>query len=244
MAPGNCDRHFLIFYRPNLQEIMKMIVSWSLQLAYVQKKLLLVDLHHKAGWLRLNPYSLQRTRETDALLVKSLKSLSLSHTHTHARTHSEVAQCNLLPATEQLHWSRCRFSAAFKGISTAVMDGWVPLVQFIHPDPHRHPGDSNRWLQSLGSWRIFKFTVVRVQGAQQVSKLEWELKLVGSNCLMSDRFWSLFFFGGSQVRWYTSKEIYCCSVVKCFSVFFFFAAKLHFGNAWKSVKHPSAHVGV
>ena len=81
-----------------------------------------------------------------------------SHTHTHTHTSWEVAQCNLLLATEQLQWSRCRCSAAFKGISTAVMDGWVPLVQFIHSDPRRHRGDSNWWLQSLSSWRIFTFS--------------------------------------------------------------------------------------
>lgn len=40
--------------------------------------LLLVDLHNKAGWLKLYSYLLQRTREADALLVKSWESLSLS----------------------------------------------------------------------------------------------------------------------------------------------------------------------
>lgn len=84
------------------------------------------------------------------------------------------------------------------------MDGWVPPVHFIRSLSLSSSRGFKLVTSIVQIMTVFKFTVVKLQGmwAQQVSELEWELKLVGLSCLVSD---GLFFFVGRkqvQVRWY------------------------------------------
>lgn len=135
-----------------------------------------VDLLCSYLWQR--DYHSRNSQEIESQFLSP--SLYLTHTQL------EVAQCNLLPSTEQLHWSRCRFSAAFKGISAAVMDGWVTLVQFIYSDT---PPSIVILRIQTGDFNHFYFMAHFEFRAREHNKsASWceDLKLVGSKCLVSD----------------------------------------------------------
>ncbi len=133
-------------------------------------------------------------------------SLSLSlthkhkHTHTHTHKHLEVAQHNLLQLSSSTGAAADSAPCSRASQQPWWMDGWMPLVQFICSDCLHHPEVWNMWLESLSWWRTLKFTVIRVQEmwAKHISKLESELKLASSNCLINS-----FVFSGKQ-----SKVIY------------------------------------
>lgn len=89
-------------------------------------------------WVQFNvicmlPYQLEQhviySRFLDKLMAALLAricSLCLSNAERDSWKLPNATICCM--AIEQLQWSRCRFSAAFKDIQTVVRDGWMPRL--------------------------------------------------------------------------------------------------------------------
>lgn len=94
------------------------------------------------------------------MAVLLLSSWTVTHMHTNSWKLPSAAYIagHCAAPLEQVH-----IQPVFKGISPAVMDGWVPPVQFIYSDLHRHPAD----LKMVTSMSPFGSTPLKLQTSQQ-----------------------------------------------------------------------------